>query len=170
MNDEKDFDSWNEQKKQLHLCKDIPVFSERQVWWVALGKNIGFEEDGKNAPFERPFLILHKYNKELIYGVPLTTRVKENKFHYKMNPARGIVGYAILSQGRAISARGLLRRIYQVGEKQCNEISQKGYELIAKKSKSQSMTGKSRTANADLYANTSKVKKKSQAQSEKMPE
>jgi mRNA interferase MazF len=163
----KTFDSWNTQKKQLHSRDTVPAFSERQVWWVALGKNIGFEEDGKNVPFERPFLVLRKYNRELFYGVPLTTQAKDNEFHYKMNSAKGVTGYAILSQGRTVSARRLLRRIYWLSEKQCDEILQKERDLIERKSKPQLKTGESRTANADLYPNDSKLGVKSQALNKK---
>jgi mRNA interferase MazF len=164
---DKGFDNWNVQKKQLHSRDTAPAFSERQVWWVALGKNIGFEEDGKNAPFERPFLVLRKYNRELFYGVPLTTQAKDNEFHYKMNSTKGVVGYVILSQGRTISSRRLLRRIYWLSEKQYSEILRKERNLIERKSKPQLKVGESRTANADLYPNDSKLGVKSQAFDEK---
>jgi predicted secreted protein len=111
--------------------------------------------------------VLRKYNRELFYGVPLTTQAKENEFHHKMNSAKGVVGYAILSQGRTISSRRLLRRIYWLSEKQCDEILQKERDLIERKSKPQLKTGESRTANADLYLNDSKLGVKSQALNKK---
>lgn len=44
----KDFDIWNNQKKEIEKIDHTEItFSEREIWWVSLGKNIGDEEDGK---------------------------------------------------------------------------------------------------------------------------
>lgn len=46
-----DFDEWNKLKKQLHQknTATIPYFYEREIWWCFLGKNIGWEQDGKKG-------------------------------------------------------------------------------------------------------------------------
>ena len=43
-----------------------------------LGKNIGDEEDGKTEDFERPPLIFRKFNKNLLFILPLSSKIKEN--------------------------------------------------------------------------------------------
>ncbi len=41
------FDEWNNVKKKLHYSKhNPPLFKERDIWWVSVGTNIGFEEYG----------------------------------------------------------------------------------------------------------------------------
>jgi hypothetical protein len=58
------FDLWNTAKQNL----DIKILDEkfrvheREIWWCSMGVNIGDEEDGKNELFERPVLILRKFN------------------------------------------------------------------------------------------------------------
>lgn len=49
---------------QLAVDKSNLYFYEKDVWWASLGANIGHEEDGKNKKFERPVLILKKFNKK----------------------------------------------------------------------------------------------------------
>lgn len=44
----KDFDGWIKRKKEHHYRKTLPpMFKERDIWWVSVGVNVGFEEDGK---------------------------------------------------------------------------------------------------------------------------
>jgi mRNA interferase MazF len=162
----KDFDSWNMLKKQLHIADKIPEFKEREVWWCSLGANLGYEEDGKNKNFERPILIIRKFNRWLFVGLPLTSQSKNNIFHYNLPVYNGIKSAIILSQARALSAKRLIRRVRFVEPDIFADICQKYAELTIKmvvnKTKSPHKTGKSRTANADLYPNYSKVGLKSQ--------
>lgn len=43
----KDFDTWNESKKNIHAKQELPQFSEYEIWWCSYGLNIGYEVDGK---------------------------------------------------------------------------------------------------------------------------
>ena len=80
---EKDFDNWHGFKKTLQIDTTIRNFSQREIWWTSIGINIGHEQDGKGKAFNRPVLIVKKFNKQLFWGVPLTTQVKENPhYHY----------------------------------------------------------------------------------------
>jgi hypothetical protein len=42
---QKDFDRWNEIKKATDAADDAarPYFREGEIWWVRLGRNIGYE-------------------------------------------------------------------------------------------------------------------------------
>ena len=80
---EKDFDGWNIQKKKIQTNPSQGFsFSEREIWWCSVGLNIGDEEDGKNELFERPVLVVRKFNKNIALVVPMTTVVKYNRFHH----------------------------------------------------------------------------------------
>ena len=105
------FANWTKIKIRLHLAKQILYFREREIWWAALGVNIGSEQSGKNENFERPVLILRKFNKEVFLGVPLTSKRKVNKYHFSLTGQSGITSYAILSQVRLMSGKRLLRKI-----------------------------------------------------------
>ena len=113
---EKNFDKWNGRKKELHYSVFTDYVHTREVWWCSLGVNIGFEEDGKNELFERPVLVLKKFNKEVVLIVPLTTRLKKNI--YQVNFVhQGNEFSAIISQMRLVSTRRLQRKIYQMDSK-----------------------------------------------------
>ncbi len=51
-------------------------FKEGDVWWCALGINIGDESFGKGEIFRRPILILKKLSSDLCIGLPLTSKIK----------------------------------------------------------------------------------------------
>ena len=128
---EKDFQKWHVLKAKIHASTDIPDFSERDVWWCALGANIGVEADGKHDTFERPVLVIRKFNKEMFFGVPLTTRTKESIYHFSFS-LHDTTSTALLSQMRLWSAKRLIRRIGKVGEEQFREIRGKINGLLAK--------------------------------------
>lgn len=48
-NYDKDFDGWNIKKKEINSkFHKPPMFKERDIWWISVGINVGFEEDGKH--------------------------------------------------------------------------------------------------------------------------
>ncbi|OGM05289.1 hypothetical protein A2124_03845 [Candidatus Woesebacteria bacterium GWB1_37_5] len=125
----KDFDKWNEKKKYIDQ-KEISggmFFNEREIWWGSLGLNIGYEQDGKNENFERPLLIIRKFNRDIVWVLPLTTIAKNNKFHYKLKSSGSFV---ILSQVRLLSTKRLLRLVETINENEFNEIITKTKELF----------------------------------------
>lgn len=121
---QKDFDSWNNKKKEINkiLKPSDFYFHEREIWWCSFGINIGYEQNGKNKNFERPALILRKFNRDITLVVPLTSAAKENQYHHKLNTSGTFV---ILSQIRLISTKRLLRRIEKIVENEFNDIVEK---------------------------------------------
>jgi len=123
-NFEKDFDKWNELKKQLNgFDKAKFYFIEREVWWCSLGVNIGFEQDGKHENFERPVLIIKTFNKEVLWVIPLTSRRKKNKYYYEFD-YKNQPQTAILSQIRLISSKRLLRKIWTFPKKDFKKVKE----------------------------------------------
>ena len=76
---QKDFDGWNKTKKSLNSKPKSTNAYARELWWCALGTNIGAEADGKNNNFERPVLIIKIYNKETLLVLPVTSKEKEDR-------------------------------------------------------------------------------------------
>lgn len=120
MNIQKDFDGWNMEKKRFHLSEkpDDFYYHEREVWWCAIGANIGVETDGKHNSFERPILVLKKFNKEMFWGIPLTSRKREGTFYTEA----GNNSWAMLSQLRTWSSKRLLRRIGMLSKEDFESI------------------------------------------------
>lgn len=125
----KDFDNWNTKKKETHNTGVPPLFSEREVWWCALGINIGSEEDGKGKNYLRPILILRKFNKNIFYGLPITSNLKNNQFHISINSG-DVVGSIILSQMRLIDAKRLSHLMGKITENELKEVKKKLKDLF----------------------------------------
>lgn len=77
----KNFDDWHPVKKNVNARENPPTFRRREIWWCSTGINVGVEQDGKNDHFERPVLIVRKFNKRLFWGVPLSTQIKDFPHH-----------------------------------------------------------------------------------------
>jgi len=122
-----EYDSWNIQKKKLSEINRA-YFHKGDVWFASVGKNIGDEEDGKNFNFERPVLIIRKFNNNIFLGVPLTSQEKEGKYYHKLISFTGST--AILSQIRLFDAKRLLRVIGKVESKELKEIKIKTGKII----------------------------------------
>ena len=118
---EKDFDGWNKRKKALNGAHFTDYVHEREVWWCAIGVNIGVEADGKHGDFERPVLVIRKFNRDAVLVVPLTSRVKRNRYHAAFMHD-GMTFAAVISQIRLVSTKRLLRRLYRMDSRIFGEI------------------------------------------------
>ncbi len=121
---EKNFDSWNTEKKKIHETEFNGFVHEREIWWCALGFNVGDEEDGKNDKFERPVLVLKKFNRKIVLTVPLTTKVKENSYYFPFTH-EGIKFAVMFSQLRLLSTNRLTRRIRKIDNALFKQIKEK---------------------------------------------
>src|ERR1035437_6480252 len=111
----KDYSEWHKKKTILNEREDIDsiFFREKEVWWTALGLNIGFEQDGKGEEFRRPVLILKKFNKYVVLVVPLTTKIKkDNKYYVSCSITDdALPRMAIISQVRLIDTRRFIDKL-----------------------------------------------------------
>ena len=82
---ENDFDNWNAKKKKAHKEKQRPFFYEQEAWFCTLGVNIGFEEDGKGDDFLRLVLVLRKFNKAILWALPMTKNIKSGKYYHEIS-------------------------------------------------------------------------------------
>jgi mRNA interferase MazF len=120
---EKDFDRWNKKKKNLNQRIFSEYVHEREVWWCALGANVGVEADGKHDDFERPVLVLRKFNRDAVLVLPVTSRPKKNPYHWPFMH-EGKMFAAVISQLRLVSTKRLLRRLYRMDSKVFGDIQQ----------------------------------------------
>ena len=113
---QKNFDEWNLHKKKIQETKFSEFVHEREVWWAAIGVNLGFEQDGKHQLFERPVLVLKKFNRDMALIIPLSTKLK-NKPYCISFKHKDEEYSALISQIRLISTKRLLRKIYIMDER-----------------------------------------------------
>lgn len=118
------FVKWAELKSEIHFTRNIKemCFQTREIWWASLGVNIGHEEDGKNVSFERPVLIIRRFNKFIALVVPLSSRLKNSNYYYHFSFDNKLRS-AIISQIRLISSKRLIRRIGRLNRVLFNGIT-----------------------------------------------
>jgi mRNA interferase MazF len=120
---------WAGLKIEIDARKKIVMYREREVWWCSLGKNIGHEEDGKNALFERPVLILRKFSTDMFWGIPLTSKLKVGKYYFRVK-LRDQDSTIILSQLRTLSSKRLIRRMGKISLESFSQVEDKVLGLI----------------------------------------
>lgn len=122
-----DYDNWNELKKILSENEEKIYFSKGEIWFISVGKNLGDEEDGKNQKFERPVLIIRKFNNNIFLGIPLTSKEKIGKYYFFL---KSLSSSAILSQIRLFDSKRLIRKIGKIDSKELLDIKNKVREII----------------------------------------
>lgn len=107
------FANWTKLKIRIHASetnKDV-YFKEGQVWWASIGQNVGVEANGKNENYERPVIIIKKFNGHSFLGVTLSTVKKAGDYYVELKDVKGVSNIVNLSQVKNMSTKRLLRRI-----------------------------------------------------------
>lgn len=120
----KDFNNWTEIKKKLHETEVARLYHAREVWWCSLGVNVGFEQDGDGAEYQRPVLILKGLSKNTCLVIPLTTSTHKHPMRISLGTIDGKEASAIISQMRVIDTKRL--------EEKVGFINKEIFEIIRK--------------------------------------
>ena len=122
-----EFDRWNVQKKITHSNENKRTFHEQEIWFIKIGKNVGFEQDGKGEEFLRPVIVYKKFSKNVFLGIPLTKIMKESRFYqtFDFHEQKSV---AILSQIRLFDSKRLK---YKIGKMSINDYCCVKEKLIA---------------------------------------
>lgn len=108
------FVAWTKLKIKIHFEVNKFYPRERQVWWVSMGQNVGVEINGKNNNFERPVLVLKRFNDEACLVVPLSSRIKKGIYYAGFKNRRGQMITGSLSQVRCVSTKRFIRKIEKI--------------------------------------------------------
>lgn len=128
----KNFDTWNKEKKNLeNVGHNTLVFHEREIWWCSIGFNLGDEQDGKNELFERPVLILKKFNNKIAWVLPMSAKSKDGIYYHSLEH-EGKIFTIILSQLRLISVKRFRRFVRKISPHQFSLIQDKVINFIKK--------------------------------------
>ena len=125
----KDFDKWNIQKKIVDSVDNKKTFHEREIWFIKIGENVGFEQNGKGEEFLRPVIVYKKFSKNVFLGIPLTRRIKEGIFYNGFN-FQNRKSNAILSQIRLFDSKRLSYSIGRMSNGDYKQLKEKLIELI----------------------------------------
>jgi hypothetical protein len=101
-----EYDKWNNLKKNLATKNSKFTFKTREIYWLNVGQNLGYEVFGKGEEFLRPVLVFRKFSKESFLGIPLTSQVKNDMFHFNFTPInKEKENSAMLSQLKLFSSK-----------------------------------------------------------------
>lgn len=106
----KDFKNWHILKSQIDIKEHRSLVNEREICYVSIGENVGFEQNGKNEFFERPVIVLKKFWTQTFIGIPLTSKPREWKFYFSFKHGES-TSSAILSQIRLFDNKRIVRKI-----------------------------------------------------------
>lgn len=127
-----EFDKWSIIKKQINEKSNSPFFKPRDIFFIKVGKNVGFEENGKGDSFRRPVLVLKKFSGDVFWGIPLSTTKKEGIYYYHFSFTKNKESVALLSQVRLFDARRLIHKKGMINKDDYDIIIQKISNLLSR--------------------------------------
>lgn len=126
----KDFEGWHALKSTLN--EQTPrTFQEREIWWCSIGINVGHETDGKSDYYNRPVLVVRKFNRYMFFGVPLSTQIKSTPHYFPLS-FKGRDQSVLLTQLRLWDARRLSHKMGQLSDSDFKKITTALSALITK--------------------------------------
>ncbi len=126
------FSRWNILKQDFeHYYLQPEKFpKEREVWMSAFGKNIGFEQNGTGSNFLRPVLVVKKFNNQMFWVVPLSTKQKSLDFYFNYTDPGGNNVAAILAQMKLMSNKRFIRNMYEMDQIYFNQVRKRLRRLL----------------------------------------
>jgi len=119
----KNFDSWNDLKKQIDQEGKNKFYHPRDIWWCKLGLNVGFEQDGKDLEFQRPIVVLKGFG-DVCLVVPLTSSSRQHIHRIDVGIIKGKSAKAIVSQMRVVDTKRFVEKV--------GVLSKENFEKILK--------------------------------------
>ena len=128
----KDFDKWNNQKKEVQKKDKIPYFYEREIWYVKMWVNLWVEQDWKWELYLRPIIILKKFNKYSFYWIPMTSVDKTwSRNHLEIEWfEKNVKSFVWLSQMKLFDTKRLVEKKWVVKISDFKKLIQKIKELF----------------------------------------
>ncbi len=103
---------WHKVKDDLIKDNSKVFFHEREIWWSSIGKNVGFEQNGKGEEFTRPVAVIKRLSLDTCLIVPLTTSKKRKNLFSLGHQFNNVEeSYAMVEQIRLIDAKRLRKKI-----------------------------------------------------------
>ena len=126
---EKDFDKWNEKKKDIDDIVSKIYFNQWDIWWCSLWRNIKSESFGKWENFRRPILVLKKLSSDSCIAIPLSTKIKTWTW-FTQYDLHGTKYTALLYQIRMIHKNRFWKKVGQLDEADFENIKKSLADLL----------------------------------------
>lgn len=126
------FDEWCKLKSNLDTkLQPNRYIKEKEIWWCAIGQNIGSEMYGKSQFYSRPVLVIKKLSRGLFSGAPLTTKNKQGNWFVPIT-FKEINQVVVIAQLRLYDTKRLYRKIGELDDKDFLKVLDAGKDLIFK--------------------------------------
>jgi len=132
LDNKKDFNGWIRLKAKLHFMGRLRNIKDGDIWWCAVGENVGAEINGKSKTFARPMLVVRKLSRFNFIGVPLTSQTHSGSWYVDF-VFRGIREVAVVSQVRNVSVFRLYNKMGAISDNDLGIIREKLCKLISGK-------------------------------------
>ena len=129
------FDIWNEEKKIIenNLIDPTAFPQVGEVWIGVLGKNIGREQNGIGENFLRPLLVVKKFNNEIFWIVPLSTKQKQIDYYYNFTDQTDQKVSAVLAQMRLVHIKRFKRKLYDFNAEDMENVKRQLRQYLGEK-------------------------------------
>jgi mRNA interferase MazF len=107
---------------KIDALKNFQHPKVKEVWWARLGMNIGREVYGKGRDYTRPVLVINSEGSEMCIIVPLTSKLRKNKYTEVVTTEDGKKHCAMLYQTRAIDKRRLREHVYTLNDAEYSKV------------------------------------------------
>lgn len=121
---DRNYEDWMLVKDSIQYRRVMRSFKEWEMWWCAVGENVGVEINGKGEKFIRPVIIFKKFGKLSFMGIPTTTQNHTNRtpdwyVHFKL---KDVDEYAAINQIGVTSAFRLYRKMGELDAEDIKKI------------------------------------------------
>ncbi|MEK9185702.1 MAG: type II toxin-antitoxin system PemK/MazF family toxin, partial [Patescibacteria group bacterium] len=96
----------------------------------SIGHNVGVEQNGSEDNFSRPVLVVKKFNNQMFWIVPLSTKQKSYDFYFNFTDPDGKKVSLVLAQLKLVSIKRFKRKIYKISIKEFDEIKSKIVKFV----------------------------------------
>ena len=130
----RNYKDWMPVKENIQSEGILRRFKEWELWWCAIGENVGVEINGKGDMFTRPVVIYHKFSRFGFMGIPLTTKdhtAEAPDWYVKFN-FKNKEQFAALHQLERVSVFRLCRRMGELDDEDIARIKRGFVKLYAK--------------------------------------
>lgn len=125
----KSYLNWLYHKVNISEKEYVSQIKEGEVYWCAIGENIGSEENGKGSDFCRPVLVFKKFNNQIFWGLPMSTKNKESKYYVKVT-LKNIIQSVMISQLRILDTKRLDKKIGYISKADMDKVLMSVLEIL----------------------------------------